>query len=214
MDFIFLFKGLLLGFAVSAPVGPIGILCINRTINKNFLAGFLSGLGATTADLIYGIIAGFGITFISDFLIDQKFWIQLVGMIILIFVGIRIILRKESDIELKVSYDKGLLKDYLSTFAMTITNPLTIIFFIAVFAGLGLSNLSSSLFSIFLLLNGVLIGAALWWSFLSWFTHKMKTRINKSLLRRIDLVSGIAILFFAFLILVNLILVMKKIKEI
>ena len=119
----------MLGFSVAAPVGPIGLLCINRTINKNFAAGFVSGLGAATADLIYGFIAGFGLTMISTFLIDQKTWIQLIGSCFLIYLGIKTIKKREPKIEFNSASDKGLLKDYFSTLILTITNPLTILFF-------------------------------------------------------------------------------------
>lgn len=209
MSFEFFYKGLLLGFSVAAPVGPIGVLCINRTINKNFAAGFVSGLGAATADLIYGLIAGLGLTAISTFLIDQKMWIQLIGLVFLIYLGIKTIIKKDSDIEFKSVVDKGLLKDYFSTLILTITNPVTILFFIAVFAGLGLSNTINGFHSVTQLILGVFIGSCIWWLFLSGLTYKLKTRISKQILKRIDLVSGILILFFGFLILINLI---KEIK--
>ena len=155
MSLEFLYKGLILGFSVAAPVGPIGVLCINRTINKNFAAGFVSGLGAATADLIYGLIAGLGLTVISTFLIDQKMWIQLIGLFFLIYLGLKTIMKKESDIEFKSLVDNGLLKDYFSTLILTITNPITILFFVAVFAGLGLSNTISGYNSIIQLIVGV-----------------------------------------------------------
>ncbi len=205
MSLEFLYKGLLLGFSVAAPVGPIGVLCINRTINKNFAAGFVSGLGAATADLIYGLIAGIGLTAISTFLIDQKMWIQLIGLVFLIYLGIKTIIKKGNDIEFKSAADKGLLKDYLSTFILTITNPITILFFIAVFAGLGLSNTINGFHSVMQLILGVFFGSCIWWLFLSGLTDKLKTRISKHLLKRIDLFSGILFLFFGLLILINLI---------
>jgi len=204
MSLEFLYKGLLLGFSVAAPVGPIGVLCINRTINKNFAAGFVSGLGAATADLIYGLIAGLGLTAISTFLIDQKMWIQLIGLVFLIYLGIKTIIKKDSDIEFKSIVDKGLLKDYFSTLILTITNPITILFFIAVFAGLGLSNTINGFHSVMQLILGVFIGSCVWWLFLSGLTDKLKTRISKHILKRIDLISGILILFFGLLILIDL----------
>ncbi|MDO8609203.1 MAG: LysE family transporter [bacterium] len=209
MSLDFLYKGLLLGFSVAAPVGPIGILCINRTINKNFAAGFVSGLGAATADLIYGLIAGLGLTLISTFLIDQKLWIQLIGLVFLIYLGIKTIIKKDNNIEFKSVADKGLLKDYFSTLILTITNPITILFFIAVYAGLGLSNTINGLYCAIQLILGVFFGSCIWWLFLSGLTHRLKTRVSKRILKRIDLVSGILILFFGLIILINLI---KEIK--
>lgn len=200
----FLYKGLILGFSVAAPVGPIGILCINRTINKNFIAGLVSGLGAATADLIYGLIAGSGLTAISTFLINQKMWIQLIGLAFLFYIGIKTIMKKGREIEFNPDADRGLLKDYLTTLFLTITNPMTILFFIAVFAGLGLSKTVNGFDSVIQLTTGVFVGSCIWWLFLSGLTSKLKTKINKTILRKIDLVSGIMILFFGLLILIDL----------
>jgi threonine/homoserine/homoserine lactone efflux protein len=205
MSLEFLYKGLILGFSVAAPVGPIGILCINRTLNKSFASGFVSGLGAATADLLYGSIAGFGLSAVSTFLIDQKIWVQLTGLVFLVYIGIKLILKKDDDIEFKPVTDNGLLKDYFSTLALTITNPVTILFFIAVFAGLGLANTITGIQAVLQLILGVFTGSCIWWLFLSGLTMKLKTRINKSLLKWIDSVSGVLILFFGLLILINLI---------
>lgn len=204
MSLLFLFKGLLLGFSVAAPVGPIGILCINRTVNKNFTSGFVSGLGAATADLFYGLIAGFGLTVISNFLLSQKIWIHLIGIAFLMYLGLKTITKKEQEIKFDNSVDKGLFKDYLSTLFITITNPLTILFFLAVFAGLGLSGASNGLYSPILLVAGVFLGSCSWWLILSGITHKLKTRINSKILKRIDLLSGILLVFFGLLLLINL----------
>ncbi len=209
MSLEFLYKGLILGFSVAAPVGPIGVLCINRTINKNFAAGFVSGLGAATADLIYGLIAGLGLTAISTFLIDQKMWIQFIGLVFLIYLGIKTIIKKDYDIEFKSVVDKGLLKDNLSTLILTITNPMTILFFITVFAGLGLSKTINGFHSVMQLILGIFLGSCICWLFLSGLTNKLKTKISNKILKRIDLVSGILILFFGLSILINMI---KEIK--
>ena len=235
MSLLFLFKGLLLGFSVAAPVGPIGILCINRTVNKNFTSGFVSGLGAATADLFYGLIAGFGLTVISNFLLSQKLWINLVGIAFLLYLGLKTITKKdngskllenlpgfknleglnnnnnlnlkskkEQEMKFDNSADNGLFKDYLSTLFITITNPLTILFFLAVFAGLGMSGSINGLYSPILLVTGVFLGSCSWWLILSCITHKLKTRINSRMLKRIDLLSGILLLFFGLLLLINL----------
>ena len=204
MILFFLFKGLFLGLSVSAPVGPIGILCINRTLNKNQLSGFVSGMGAATADLIYGMIAGFGLTIVSNFLIDQKLWIQGVGLILLFYIGLNIILKKKKELVETELKDESLLRDYFSTFLLTITNPLTILLFLGAFAAMGLSNLKESHTSLFFLLSGVFIGSASWWLFLSRITHSLKTKITSKLLGRIDTISGSVICFIALCLLVDL----------
>ncbi|MBM5805898.1 MAG: LysE family translocator, partial [Candidatus Verstraetearchaeota archaeon] len=139
MDVSFLLRGLLIGFAIAAPVGPIGILCIQRTLAKGRIYGFASGLGAATADAIYGAVAGFGLTFISDVLINQQLWLRLLGGAFLLYLGTRTILSKPSK-ETPQTANKGLAADYTSTFLLTLTNPMTILSFIAVFAGLGLGS--------------------------------------------------------------------------
>ncbi|MDI6401421.1 LysE family transporter [Balneolaceae bacterium ANBcel3] len=200
----FLFKGIVLGFSVAAPVGPIGVLCINRTINKNFAAGFVSGLGAATADLIYGLIAGLGLTAVSAFLIHQSTWIQLFGLLFLVYIGCKTITREKKEIQFSPVKNKGLLMDYVTTLVLTITNPLTILFFIAVFAGLGLSDSLNGYLPIAQLVTGVFAGSCIWWLFLSGLTVKVKKNMNQHLLKKIDLVSGVIILIFAAMILFNL----------
>ena len=209
MSLAFLYKGLLLGFSVAAPVGPIGVLCINRTINKNFTSGFVSGLGAATADLIYGLIAGLGLTVISTFLVNQKTWIQIIGLAFLIFTGIKTIIKKDNGFEFKPVTDMGLLKDYFSTLFLTITNPVTILFFIAVFAGLGIADTINGVQPVIQLMTGVFLGSCIWWLFLSGITTKLKTRLSNNALKKINLISGILILFFGLLILINLLKALK-----
>ena len=198
-----LYKGFILGFSVAAPVGPIGILCINRTINKNFVAGFVSGLGAATADLIYGLIAGMGFSIVSNFLIGQEIWIRLMGAGFLVWIGIKTIIKKDREIEFDPAVVKGFLKDYFSTFILTATNPMTILFFIAVFGSLGLSNSTGQLSPVMLLVLGVFAGSSAWWLFLCGLTSRLKTRIAKKRLKMIDLISGGLILFFALVILIS-----------
>jgi len=204
MNLIFLYKGLILGFSVAAPVGPIGILCINRTINKNYVSGLITGLGAATADLIYGLIAGFGLTIISDFLISHKLWIQIIGLAFLFYLGVKTLVKKKNEIKFDKSLHKGLFKDYLSTFILTITNPMTILFFIAVFAGLGLANTSNDKISAILLVLGMFFGSAIWWLILSGLSYNLKKRISKKILLRIDFLSGITIIIFGIYILIEL----------
>ena len=109
MELTFLYKGLIIGFSVAAPVGPIGILCINRTLNKGYISGLITGLGATTADLIYGLIAGLGSTVISGFLLDYKVWLQVFGLIFLLYLGVKTLSRKKNNSQLLKTDNKGLI---------------------------------------------------------------------------------------------------------
>ena len=205
MELAFLFKGLVLGFSVSAPIGPIGILCINRTINKGYFSGFVSGLGATTADFIYGIIAGLGLTVISDFLLGYRLWIQGIGLVFLLFIGFRTLIKKEKTSELTENDNYGLIHDYLTTFFLTITNPLAILLFVAVFAGLGLSGAGADKFRFIPLLLGVLVGSGSWWLILSGVTYKLKDKLGIRVLKKIDLISGLLIIGCGILISLELI---------
>jgi threonine/homoserine/homoserine lactone efflux protein len=205
MNLLFLFKGLMLGFSVAAPVGPIGILCINKTLNRNFAAGFVSGLGAATADLIYGLIAGLGLTVISNFLVDQKAWIQLIGLVFLFYIGAKTLLKKENETNVSVIVNNSLFKDYVSTFFLTVTNPLTILFFLAVFAGMGLSNTGGDVLSILFLVIGVFLGSGIWWLILSTITLQLKSRLNNKILKLINISSGLLIIAFGLFILADLI---------
>ena len=120
-------------------------------------------------------------TAISTFLIDHQIWIQLIGLVFWIYLGIKTIIKKDNDIEFKSVVEIGLLKDYFSTLILTITNPITILFFIAVFAGLGLSNTINGFYSVMQLIIGVFIGSCIWWLFLSGLTNKLKTSISKNI---------------------------------
>lgn len=205
MELAFLIKGIVMGFCVSAPVGPIGILCINRTLNKGYVAGLVSGLGATTADVVFAFVAGLGLNAVSTFLHDYKNWIHFVGLFFLIYIGIKTILKKPSKDENIINPEsKGFWKDFLTTFFLTFTNPLTIFFFIAVFAGLGVSHLS--FMDAIPLLIGVLIGSGSWWTFLCGITVQLKKKLSCSILGKIDLISGILIIAFSLIIAIDLII--------
>ncbi len=112
MDLHFLFKGAVLGFAIAAPVGPIGILCIRRTVQFGRLSGFCTGLGAAFADTIYAVIAAFGLTFVSDILVQGQFWLRLVGGAFLIYLGMRTFFAHPEDTPVLHSSHKTLLSDF------------------------------------------------------------------------------------------------------
>ena len=192
-------KGIFLGLSVSAPVGPIGILCINRALTKGFRSGLSSGMGAATADLIYGTIAALGITLISDFLIENEVFFLILGVIFLFYMGISTIIKKRK-ISLENRMSRNFLMDYTTTFFLTITNPLTILFFLNVFALMGVAKTDGSITNTFLLLLGVFIGSAMWWLTLSGTTYLLKSKIKDHTLKLIDYISGSAILAFGIYI--------------
>ena len=201
MDLAFLIKGLIIGLSIAAPVGPIGVLCIRRTLAEGRLSGFSSGMGAATADATYGIIAAFGLTSISSFLIGQQTWLRLIGGLFLCYLGIKTFITKPSDKTIS-SNKRGLIGNYLSTFLLTITNPMTIISFTAVFAGLGIGTIQTDYWSSLILVVGVFLGSGLWWLTLSTIVHFFGNRFNTKGLTWVNKVSGIVIFIFGVIALV------------
>jgi threonine/homoserine/homoserine lactone efflux protein len=204
MDTSFLFKGLLIGFSIAAPVGPIGVLCIRRTLAQGRLTGLLSGLGAATADALYGCVAGFGLTFVSTFLLDQQLWFKLVGSLFLLYLGLKTFLARPVG-EAAPAQSKDFLGAYLSTFVLTLTNPATILSFMAVFAGLGLASAGSDYSAAAILVLGVFIGSALWWFLLSGGVGLFRAVFDARRLRWVNYLSGIIITGFGVGVLVSLV---------
>src|SRR5262249_42012791 len=139
MDIGLLTRGLIIGFSIAAPVGPIGILVIRRTLSDGRLTGLATGLGAATADALYGCIGAFGLTFITGALLGGKMWMRIAGGIFLCYLGVRPSLAPPAERAAPVT-GASLLRSYGSTLLLTLTNPSTILSFAAVFAGLGLGN--------------------------------------------------------------------------
>lgn len=188
-------KGLLIGFAIAAPVGPIGILCIQRSLHDGFKIGFMTGVGAALADGTYGLIAGFGLTAISSLLIAQQFWIRMIGGLFLLYLGIKLILKPPREKSAKTTYDKSSLHACGTTFLLTLANPATILSFIAVFAGLGLGTIHPDFIHALILVLGITLGSAAWWlslsSFIAFILHK---RVSSSFMKSVNWIAG-AILF-------------------
>ena len=195
-------KGMLLGFSIAAPVGPIGVLCIRRTLSNGRAAGLVSGLGAATADAIYGTIAAFGVTFISSLLISQQTWLRLIGGVFLCYLGVKSFLSVAADSTATLQAE-GLGGAYLSTFLLTITNPLTNLSFAAVFAGLGLST-GGNYASATVLVLGVFLGSALWWFILSGGVSLFRSRFSPQGMRWVNRISGIIITAFGVIALASL----------
>jgi threonine/homoserine/homoserine lactone efflux protein len=159
----FLLKGVLVGVVIAVPVGPVGILCIRRTILDGRLAGLFSGLGAATADSFFGIIAGFGLTVVSDWLFLYQDFLRIGAAAFLLYVGISSLMadpmaRRRSDDD-----PEGLFGDFASTFVLTITNPVTILSFIAIFGAIGFTGEQATLTHAAILVAGVWCGSFVWW---------------------------------------------------
>jgi threonine/homoserine/homoserine lactone efflux protein len=196
LDSSFFWKGLALGFSIAAPVGPIGLLCIRRSLTLGPKHGFITGLGAASADAFYGGIAGFGLSFLTSVLIAQQHWTRLVGGIFLGYLGVSIFLSKPAK-EKDEQSSSTLFRSYISSLALTITNPMTILSFIGAFAGLGLASAAGNYASASTLVAGVFMGSASWWLLLSFGTGYFRKRISAAVMLWINRFSGILICGFA-----------------
>ncbi len=188
-------KGLSVGLSIAVPVGPIGVLCIRRTLSKSRIIGLLSGLGAATADAFYGAIAGFGLTILSNFLIGQKLWLHLIGGALLCLLGVKTFFSRPAE-EGTCVEGNSLWNAYLSTFFLTLTNPMTLLFFLAVFAGLGIGSESHHYVAAGILVSGVFIGSAMWWLILVGFTGILRGLFNFKRQRWLNRISGLIIIGF------------------
>ena len=195
-----------IGLSIAAPVGPIGVLCIRRSLANGTRAGFVSGLGAAFADAVYGSLAAFGLTAVSGYLIEQQNLIQLVGGLILCALGMRAFLAApiDSAAEAESLSPAGLPAAYASAFALTITNPMTILSFTAVFAGLGLNLTQRDYAAAVTLVLGVFMGSILWWLTLSSLAGLLRHRIGPGALRWINRASGLVIVAFGVSVLAAL----------
>jgi threonine/homoserine/homoserine lactone efflux protein len=202
MDLPLFIKGVLIGFAIAAPVGPIGVLCIRRSVADGRIYGFVSGLGAATADAVYGAIAAFGLTVVSGFLVEQQAWLRLLGGLFLLWLGLRTFFAAATD-EARSSRRETLWGAYGSTFVLTLTNPLTILSFAAIYSGLGLTGQGGGLEAGVMVL-GVFCGSATWWFFLSLASGMFSTRVTPRSLRWINRLAGVIIVGFGMAALASL----------
>mgnify|MGYP000846048428 FL=1 len=188
-------KGLLLGLAIAAPVGPIGVLCIRRTLAQGRASGFVSGLGAATADGFYGTVAALGLSAISNALVSQQKWLQLLGGAFLCYLGVRTFLTRPA-VEAAQAKGSNLWGDYISTLALTLTNPMTILSFVAILAGLGLAAAGALRLAAISLVGGVFCGSALWWLTLSTGVGLFRRFFTPERLVWVNRISGVVILAF------------------
>jgi threonine/homoserine/homoserine lactone efflux protein len=183
-----LLKGIAVGIVIALPVGPVGVLCLRRTLFEGPSYGFISGLGAATADTIFGIIAGFGLTIVRDFMLRFQNWFGAAGGVFLIYVGVRALLRRGDENPEPVE-GEALFAAYASTFALTITNPITILAFAAIFAKVGVSAEGGYL-DTGALVAGVFCGSLLWWLGLSFGITALRRVVRTVRLVWLNRISG------------------------
>jgi threonine/homoserine/homoserine lactone efflux protein len=179
-------------------VGPIGLLCINRSLTEGRVRGFVSGLGAATADMVFCIIAGFGFTFVSRFLDEQALWVSLVGACGLVFLGLRIFFSTPAEKSCAVT-GGDLAHVYVSTFVLTLINPVTILFFVALFTSLGVTLTHEDYPSLVLLIAGVLVGAVFWWFLLTGCVSLLHRKLTQETIRWVNRISGTIVMILGLL---------------
>jgi threonine/homoserine/homoserine lactone efflux protein len=200
-----LFKGIILGLAVSMPLGPIGIILINRTIKRGFLSGFFSGLGLSTADTILAILAGLGFSVIISFIKEEQFIITIISGVVLIAVGVKVFLANPvKELRNREQANKSLWRDYYSVFVLSISNPYTIFIFVAFFSGIHISKDLKPEMVPFFLIPGVFIGTISWWFFLSYFLSRFQRKIRLRAIVRINRIGGISIIIIGIIVLLSL----------
>ena len=204
MNIDFLVRGLIIGLSVAAVVGPIGILCIQRTMHNGFLHGLVTGLGAATADAIYGSMAAFGLTVVTTILVHLQAWIHLLGGLFLIYLGMRTLFKRPAE---RAAQARGgsHATTYASTLLLTLTNPQTILSFAAIFAGLGIATsarpnngVNPTSKDCSLVVGGVFLGSALWWVILSGGISLLRGRFTPRWLLWINRLAGCIILACGF----------------
>ncbi|QDR79437.1 2A76: homoserine/Threonine efflux protein [Sporomusa termitida] len=179
----------------------MGLLCIRRTLAQGLLSGCFSGLGTATADALYGCIAAFSLTAIATLVLEQQFYLRLFGGVFLLYLGYTAFTAAPGEPTAKPG-DKRLLTTYISAFFLTLTNPLTIMSFAAVFAGLGLGEAGGNYQAAGVLVLGVFIGSMLWWLALSSLVVLLRSRFDHKRLAWINRLAGIIIAGFGLVSLI------------
>lgn len=199
-----IFKGLLIGIIASAPMGPVGILCIQRTLNKGRWEGFATGVGASVSDIIYAIITGFGLKFVVDIIEDPiiALWLKTVGGVLLFIFGIFTLQSKPKETLKTVKRNRGtLLQNFLTGFAVTFSNPLIMFLFVATFSMFTFIIVDNIIAQILGYLF-IVIGALLWWYALTWLVNKVRNNYNMRILYTVNKAIGIAVMVVAILMIV------------
>lgn len=204
-EIVYIFRGMLIGLMVSVPLGPMGVLIIQKTLHKGALSGFVSGMGAAFADLFYASVAAFGLGFVINTIQTHELVLQIIGGIFLLIVGLKIYFDnplKQIKSRRRIS-KKGLIGDFLSLFFLTVSNPVTVIVFMAVFAGTSVFGDTPNFFTEIMVLVGVLLGGSAWWYTLSTVVNIFRKKFRLRVLLTINRISGIVITVLGGLVILS-----------
>lgn len=205
MNIGLLVKSFIIGLSIAAVVGPISVLCIQRTLIRGYVYGLISGLGIATADGTYGSVAAFGLTAISAFLVHEEVWIRAIGGAFLLYLGIRTIMSKPAEKAATTTKARNLPGAYASILLLTLTNPLTILSFAAIFAGIGVSGGKGGYLAATLVVMGVFLGSATWWLILTSGVSLLRKKITRRWLAWLNRISGAILAIFGVVALISII---------
>jgi threonine/homoserine/homoserine lactone efflux protein len=206
MEFQIAINGFILGFTIAAAIGPIALLCVQRTLERGWGVGFVSGLGVATSDALYGLIGGLGLTVITNFLVGQQFRLRLVGGLALLYIGLRALFAKAEikPAQEKVEGSSGYLGAYSSILFLTASNPMTIILFAGVYAGLGELGLVAGWGLAALFAAGIFLGSVVWWLILITGVNMLRSRFRVEMLTRLSKITAVVIVGFGVWVLISL----------
>ena len=203
-ELLTMIKGIITGLLVSVPLGPIGILVIQRTLNKGRMSGFVSGLGATVADTIFALVAGLGLTIIINFIRDKQVFFQIAGGLFILYIGLRIFYTNPvKALKLQRMNKTMLSQDFVSVFLLTISNPMAIFIFLAIMAAINIAGKQMNFYELSVLLAGVFAGAAIWWFFLSTIANRFRKRIRLRSIWWMNKITGTVIFIFGIVVLAS-----------
>lgn len=191
---VFFVKGLLMGVIIALPFGPVGVLCLQRSIHGGVLIGLLSGAGAAVADAFYGCVAAFGVQVVSNFLKSHHFVIQVVGGALLFAMGVRMLFDKSPAKSVSVEYHK-LFGAFASILGLSLANPVAVVAFLAIFASFGLGDADADVFHAVAVVLGVFFGSMLWWVLLAFGGAYLRETLTKRM-NRVKAISGGVIAVF------------------
>jgi threonine/homoserine/homoserine lactone efflux protein len=192
MDFSLFIQGIIIGLTLAVPVGPIALICIQRTVTDGRFHGIFSGIGVATADSFYAAVTVLGLTIISSVIVTNQFLFRFLAGIVLIFVGMRVFMSLPSCVSTKTVHETYF-KDYLSMVGIAIANPLTLVFFLIVLPGFGIVINSTAFLSAAEFIAGVFFGSTAWWILLCGTIGSMRSRFSIKTLGLINRVSGVLI---------------------
>ena len=193
-----LWKGIVIGIIVSAPLGPVGVLCIQRTLNKGRWYGFVTGIGAAISDIFYALLTGFGMSFVFDYVQQNMYYLQLLGSLMLLGFGIYTFRSNPVNSIRTISANKGTyVHNMVTAFFVTLSNPLIIFLFIGLFARF--SFVSNTIYESFTSYIAIAMGALLWWFFITYSVNKVRKQFNLRAIIRLNRIIGTIVMVVAVL---------------